>query len=567
MPPPKAGFTALELCERAARFLAERGTASEAEVLRHVYGGLASVALWPKLAAPLLVDPRLERLADGSWTLRRREAQSHAAEFTALALAATGPSPIRARLVRICALHVRSGEVLDHFDAIVKPERHIPRYVAERTGVDPALLDEHPAFGNILDDLVGFLADRPVLAQDARLTWEFVEAEARRSERIVVTPPLIDLNELANRSLALKGKPSLGLVAAQCGVSTLAMARVDEEARVLALVGARLFEMTDPVAATSDSTASGTLLRRAATARSLANAPGVYVLRDREQAPLYVGKARRLNSRVAAYVHRPLGPTRRLEGLIGAVDALDSTQCDTDLEALILEDREIRRLRPRFNTVRRLHPPRYWIRMSQPPRGAPRLELSGGPARADGQFVGPFRNEMLARRARSLAREVFELDTLRHADAARYAERLNGAWAFLEGDSDEAEGLARARTLSLLRKVLDADVGAWRLPADPRQARYAVLRPDASGIEGFVIQLALFITWARLDDNEAASDFARRLLGPSEPRTTAEERDVVLRWFGAQRPPARLVLLPDDDELAAVDVIQDALLDLGAPEA
>src|SRR6202011_1857067 len=60
-------------------------------------------------------------------------------------------------------------------------------------------------------------------------------------------------------------------------------------------------------------------LRRGQTARSQPDEPGVYVLRDAEQAPLYVGKASRLRSRLAAYVHRPLGVTRRLEGLVGAV--------------------------------------------------------------------------------------------------------------------------------------------------------------------------------------------------------------------------------------------------------
>ncbi len=54
-------------------------------------------------------------------------------------------------------------------------------------------------------------------------------------------------------------------------------------------------------------------LRRGDSARSLPDQPGVYVLRDTDQTPLYVGKARRLRSRLEAYVHRPLGATRRLD--------------------------------------------------------------------------------------------------------------------------------------------------------------------------------------------------------------------------------------------------------------
>ena len=40
-----------------------------------------------------------------------------------------------------------------------------------------------------------------------------------------------------------------------------------------------------------------------------------------------------------AYVHRPLGATRRLEGLVGAVEAIDTSHCETDVEALVLESK------------------------------------------------------------------------------------------------------------------------------------------------------------------------------------------------------------------------------------
>ena len=84
---------------------------------------------------------------------------------------------------------------------------------------DPALtveseaLNGQPSFEQILDDLARFLADRAVLAQDAQLTWEFLRAEARRARTILVTPALIDVNDLAIRQLELKGKPTLALVA------------------------------------------------------------------------------------------------------------------------------------------------------------------------------------------------------------------------------------------------------------------------------------------------------------------------------------------------------------------
>ncbi|MDQ6674835.1 MAG: exonuclease domain-containing protein, partial [Chloroflexota bacterium] len=417
---PTRGFLALR--DRAYAFVAAGGTVTEDALLTHVYGGAPPPALRAQLAAPLLADARFERAPDGSWKATPTRLPSVHAELdqlavTTLALAATGPNPERGRVVQLCAVHVRAGTTVGRFSATLHPDRRVPRYVAERLGLAPDVLDDLPPFASILDDLVRFLDTRPVFAQDAYLTWAFVSGEARRAGRVLAEPSLIDVNALATRVLELKGKPTLALTAAHLGIGSVGITRPEEEARVLGLLAAPLLALAqqrgfaDLETLLAPSPPAAAPLRRHATAQSQPDEPGVYVLRDVEQAALYVGKASRLRSRVAAYVHRPLGATRRLEGLVGSVEAVDSTVCATDLEALVLEDREIRRLQPRYNTARRQRTPRLWIRL--PPltaaaRGARqpaprRLEASLGPTTAQGEFVGPFRNETIAEQARLLA--------------------------------------------------------------------------------------------------------------------------------------------------------------------
>ncbi|MBV8717370.1 MAG: hypothetical protein JOZ65_20090 [Chloroflexi bacterium] len=562
-----AEFSAIALRDRAVALLTTSGTVDEEVLLAHVYGGAPPVALRPRFTAPLLEDERLERNPDGRWSLRH--AAAIASEFSALALVATGPTPGRGQLVRVTALRVAGDQVVERFDLVLNPQKRVPRYVAERAGVDPEVLNDQPTFGNVVGDLKRFLGDRPILAQDVHLTWAFLAAESRRHGLALAEPILLDANDLATSYLSLKGKPTLALVAAELGIGVTTVTTTAEEARVLALIGSRLLAMGAPGEA--GSAGQGMALRRGSTARAVPDEPGVYVMRDAEQQPLYVGKARRLRSRVGAYVNRPLGPTRRLEGLVGRVEAVDTTQCPTDLEALIFEDREIRRLQPRFNTVRQQRTPRYWIRLPKPrvstrgrPLAQPRLELSTGLEADEAELIGPFRNEMLADQARQLARDVFGLDALRGTNPVEYGEGARNALAFLRGDSSLAEPLARTRSLRLLRKVLAFDVASVLLPADPRQARYVVVRPTPAGLEGFLLDHATLLAWTVLDDEDPYA-FAQRLLAPVEPRTGPEEMDVVLRWFGAQRPPTRLILLPDDALLAS-DAIEDAVYAL-TPEA
>src|SRR5207237_6589043 len=141
----------------------------------------------------------------------------------------------------------------------------------------------------------------------------------------------------------LDRKPTLALTAQRLGLSFSRIEHVDEEARLVALVASQLMSIvgTRGLHELPSARVESDVLRRGQTARDLVDAPGVYVMRDADDAAVYVGKARRLRSRMAAYVHRPLGPTRRLEGLASAVQSVDAHECQTDLEALVLEEREI----------------------------------------------------------------------------------------------------------------------------------------------------------------------------------------------------------------------------------
>jgi hypothetical protein len=120
----------------------------------------------------------------------------------------------------------------------------------------------------------------------------------------------------------------------------------------------------------------------------------------------------------------------------------------------------------------------------------------------------------------------------------------------------------------VLRQVVAFDVAPLLLPADPRAARYAVIRSSKTraGIEGFLLDRAILLNWTVRASADDHTEFAQRLLAFGEPRTSADDVDVVLRWFGAQRPPAHVVLLPEDS-LGAADAIEKAVLDLSMGEA
>lgn len=78
--------------------------------------------------------------------------------------------------------------------------------------------------------------------------------------------------------------------------------------------------------------------------------PGVYQMLDAQGAVIYVGKAKSLRRRLQQYRNsQRLKRHEKMRTILGAAHALQITACETDLDALLLENRLIQTLRPRFN--------------------------------------------------------------------------------------------------------------------------------------------------------------------------------------------------------------------------
>jgi len=78
--------------------------------------------------------------------------------------------------------------------------------------------------------------------------------------------------------------------------------------------------------------------------------PGVYLMRDRADTVLYVGKAKNLRKRLASYrVANPDRMPRRHLRLLRAVERIELQQCPDETAALACEADLLHRLRPRFN--------------------------------------------------------------------------------------------------------------------------------------------------------------------------------------------------------------------------
>src|ERR1700694_2752586 len=86
---------------------------------------------------------------------------------------------------------------------------------------------------------------------------------------------------------------------------------------------------------------------------SLPESPGVYLWRDAEGTVLYVGKAKRLRSRVRSYVNGDHSESPRTRVLMTHAADLETIVVPSEAHALVLEANLIKEYKPRFNIALR----------------------------------------------------------------------------------------------------------------------------------------------------------------------------------------------------------------------
>ena len=84
--------------------------------------------------------------------------------------------------------------------------------------------------------------------------------------------------------------------------------------------------------------------------KKLPSKPGVYIMHDKDDKIIYVGKAISLKNRVRQYF-RKNNKTKRIENMVSLIDHFEYIVTDNESEALILECNLIKKNMPKLNVL------------------------------------------------------------------------------------------------------------------------------------------------------------------------------------------------------------------------
>ncbi len=141
---------------------------------------------------------------------------------------------------------------------------------------------------------------------------------------------------------------------------------------------------------------------------SVSSEPGVYLMRDARGEIIYVGKARNLRKRLAAYFKASGHADPKLGVLVSRIAQVDTIITRTEKEALILESNLIKRHRPRYNVVLK-DDKRYPSLRLDPTETYPRFTVVRKIGEDDAQYFGPFASARAVRETLSVITKTFKL--------------------------------------------------------------------------------------------------------------------------------------------------------------
>ena len=153
--------------------------------------------------------------------------------------------------------------------------------------------------------------------------------------------------------------------------------------------------------------------RLAERARALPASPGVYLLKDAADTVIYVGKASSLRNRVASYFVPSVDLGPRKQPMLDLVVDVEVIECEGEWEALLMESRLIKDIRPRFNdllTDDKTFPYLVITTRDEFP-GVFVTRTPSDPAYRGAKIYGPFTSVYALRDAAQLLQRVFKYRT------------------------------------------------------------------------------------------------------------------------------------------------------------
>ena len=340
--------------------------------------------------------------------------------FVVVDLETTGGSHSNSSITEIGAVKIRGGEIIGEFQTLVNPESPIPAFITVLTGITDAMVIEAPKIGEALFSFLEFAGspeETVLIAHNAPFDIGFLKAAAVECATPWPKFQVIDTARVARYVVTRDEAPNckLGTLANFFGAATNPDHRALSDARATVDVFHGILDRLGSFGVTTledlksfSNRITDSQRKKRYLAEGLPNSPGVYIFRDEQHEPLYIGTTRNLKNRVRSYF-TAAETRKRIHDMITLAHYLDYIETPTIIEAEVRELRLIAEKQPRFNRRSKFQEKAVWVKITE--ENFPRLVSVRGQRGLSDDFgwCGPFNGRDEAARAIEAIYEVTQI--------------------------------------------------------------------------------------------------------------------------------------------------------------
>lgn len=136
--------------------------------------------------------------------------------------------------------------------------------------------------------------------------------------------------------------------------------------------------------------------------------PGVYIMHDKADAIIYVGKAISLKNRVRQYFQSSRNLSPKIQKMVSLVARFEYIVVDSEMEALVLECNLIKEHRPKYNTMLKddKHYPYIRVTVNEP---FPRVLFARSRGKDKAKYFGPYTSGQAVKDTLDLLKKTYQI--------------------------------------------------------------------------------------------------------------------------------------------------------------
>ena len=143
-------------------------------------------------------------------------------------------------------------------------------------------------------------------------------------------------------------------------------------------------------------------------ALSLTMEPGVYIMRDKSDTVIYVGKAKKLRNRVSQYFYETASHTPKTRVMVSKIHHFDVIVAASEFEALVLECSLIKRYQPKYNILLKDDKGYPYLRLDMR-ESYPRLQMVSRLSKDGAIYYGPYGSRSVSQSVLETLRSTLQL--------------------------------------------------------------------------------------------------------------------------------------------------------------